>query len=109
MRYVGEPVAVVLARDRCTGADALERIAVSYRPLLAVIDPISAAGTATPLLHPVLGCNIISDRSFRYGDPETAFAGELPGRTVRGSVQRNGARFQGVRQDPDSAARRDRR
>jgi hypothetical protein len=34
---------------------------------------------------------------------------QLPGRAVRGSVQRGGARFQGVRQDPDSAARRDRR
>ena len=34
---------------------------------------------------------------------------QLPGRAVRGSVQRSDARFQGVRQDPDSAARRDRR
>src|SRR4029077_9331422 len=34
---------------------------------------------------------------------------ELPRRPVRGSVQRSDARFQGVRQDPDSAARRDRR
>ena len=32
-----------------------------------------------------------------------------PGRAVRGSVQRNGARFQGVRQDPNGAARCDRR
>src|SRR5215469_5332141 len=35
--------------------------------------------------------------------------GELPGRGVCGSVQRSDARFQGVRQDPDSPARRDRR
>ena len=35
--------------------------------------------------------------------------GKLPGRPVRGSVQRSNARFQGVRQDPDSAAGRDRR
>jgi len=34
---------------------------------------------------------------------------ELPGWAVRGSVQRSDARFQGVRQDPDSAARHDRR
>ena len=34
---------------------------------------------------------------------------ELPGRAVRGSVQRSDARLQGVRQDPDRAARRDRR
>ena len=35
--------------------------------------------------------------------------GELPGRALRGSVQRNDARLQTVRQDPDSATRRDRR
>ena len=34
---------------------------------------------------------------------------ELPGRAVRGSVQRSDARLQGVRQDPNRAARRDRR
>jgi hypothetical protein len=32
-----------------------------------------------------------------------------PGRAVRDSVQRSSARFQGVRQDPDGPARRDRR
>jgi len=42
------------------------------------------------------------------GAPEGG-SGELPGRPVRGSVQRSNARFQGVRQDPNRAARRDRR
>ena len=46
VRYVGEPVAVVLARDRYTAADALELIEVSYRPLPAVI--------ATPSRRPAL-------------------------------------------------------
>ena len=27
-----------------------------------------------PLLHPALGSNVVSDRSFSYGDPEAAFA-----------------------------------
>ena len=40
------------------------------------------------------------------GAPEGG-SGELPGRPVRGSVQRSNARFQGVRQDPNRAARRD--
>jgi 2-furoyl-CoA dehydrogenase large subunit len=53
------------------GATACE---FSYRPLPAAIDPVAAASSSTPLLHPELGCNVISDRSFRYGDPETAFA-----------------------------------
>jgi hypothetical protein len=42
------------------------------------------------------------------GAPEGG-SGELPGRPVRGSVQRSNARFQGIRQHPNRAARRDRR
>ena len=59
-RYAGEPVAVVVARDRYTAEDAAELIDVEYEPLEAVLEP--AAG------------QIVSDRSFSYGDPETAFA-----------------------------------
>jgi 2-furoyl-CoA dehydrogenase large subunit len=60
VRYAGEPVAVVVARDRYRAEDALEEIDVAYRPLPAIVDP-RAAG-------------VISDRRFRYGDPEAAFA-----------------------------------
>jgi 2-furoyl-CoA dehydrogenase large subunit len=74
VRYVGEPVAVVLARNRHSAEDALERIAVEYRPLPPLIDPELAAGPDAPLLHPAVGSNVLSDRRFRYGDPETAFA-----------------------------------
>ena len=51
--------------------------------------PRSAAASATPLLHPALGCNIISDRSFRYGDPETAFAGAAHRIAVATTYPRN--------------------
>src|SRR5207244_4377616 len=74
VRYVGEPVAVVLARDRHGAEDALEQIAVEYRPLPALLDPEAAAAPKAPVLHPAVGSNILSDRSFRYGDPEAAFA-----------------------------------
>ena len=74
VRYVGEPVAVALARDRHTAEDALERIAVEYRPLPAIVDPTAAARPDASLLHPAVGSNIVSDRSFCYGDPEVAFA-----------------------------------
>ncbi|MGH6994290.1 MAG: xanthine dehydrogenase family protein molybdopterin-binding subunit [Stellaceae bacterium] len=73
VRYVGEPVAVVVARDRYLAEDALELIEVDYAPLDALIDPLAALDPARPLLHPGLGTNVASDRSFRYGDPETAF------------------------------------
>ena len=63
-RYVGEPLAVVVARDRYTAEDALELIEVDYEPLPPVLDLFEAA--ATPEL-------VASDRSFSYGDPDGAF------------------------------------
>ena len=43
VRYTGEPVAVVVARDRYGAEDALERIEVEYRELDPVVDPVAAA------------------------------------------------------------------
>ena len=73
-RYVGEPVAVVVASDRYRAEDALELIEVRYRPLPAVVDPLAAAAPDAPLLHPTAKSNVVAERSFRYGDPERAFA-----------------------------------
>src|SRR5205807_1027987 len=69
VRYVGEPVAVVLAHDRHLAEDALEQIAVEYRLLPVIVDPEAATSADMTLLHPAVGSNILSDRSFRYGDP----------------------------------------
>lgn len=74
VRHVGEPVAVAVARDRHTAEDALERIAVRYRPLPPVVDAEKPAEPDPPLLHPEVGSNVVSDRAFRYGDSEAAFA-----------------------------------
>jgi 2-furoyl-CoA dehydrogenase large subunit len=89
MRYVGEPVAVVLAANRYAAADALEQIEVSYRPLPAVIDPVAAAESAAPLLHTALGSNVVSDRSFRYGDPEADFTAAAHRITLTTTYPRN--------------------
>ncbi|MBV8167630.1 MAG: xanthine dehydrogenase family protein, partial [Alphaproteobacteria bacterium] len=74
VRYVGEPVAVAVARDRYLAEDALDLIDIEYRPLPAVVDPRAALTKDAPVLHAGLGGNLASDRSFRYGDPERAFA-----------------------------------
>jgi 2-furoyl-CoA dehydrogenase large subunit len=74
VRYVGEPVAVVLAQDRYRAEDALDKIRVEYRPLPAVVDTRAAAEPDAPVLHPRVGGNVVSDRRFRYGDPDAAFA-----------------------------------
>jgi 2-furoyl-CoA dehydrogenase large subunit len=74
VRYVGEPVAVVVASDRYRAEDALALIEVRYRPLPALVDPLVAAAPDAPLLHPRAQSNVIGERMFRYGDPESAFA-----------------------------------
>ena len=70
VRYVGEPVAVVLAGDRYAAADALEQIEVSYRPLPAVIDPVAAAEFAAPLLHTALGATSSATARFATAIPK---------------------------------------
>jgi 2-furoyl-CoA dehydrogenase large subunit len=74
VRYVGEPVAIVVATDRYRAEDALDLIQVRYRQLPAVVNPLAAAAPDAPILHPGLKSNVIGERSFRYGDPEGAFA-----------------------------------
>lgn len=74
VRYVGEPVAIALAASREVAEDALELIRVEYEPLAAVVDIDSALAPQAPVLHAGVGGNVVSDRQFRYGDPEAAFA-----------------------------------
>ena len=72
VRYVGEAVAMVLARDRYLAEDALDAIVVDYQPLTPVIDPVLAVDAEK--LHPATAGNVLHERRFRYGDPEGAFA-----------------------------------
>jgi carbon-monoxide dehydrogenase large subunit len=72
VRFVGEPVAVVLAERPEQGADAAEAIWVDVDPLPVVIDPESAADAAT-VLFPDAGTNVAVD--FDFGRDESLFAG----------------------------------
>ena len=74
VRFVGDPVAVVLATDRYRAEDALDFIKVEYRPLPAVVDPVEAASPEAPVLHPKIGSNIVAARDFVHGDVAGAFA-----------------------------------
>ncbi len=74
VRYVGEPVAVVVATDRYLAEDAAEAVVVEYEPLPVVAGVDQALEGGAPALHPAVGSNVISDRRFRYGDPEAAFS-----------------------------------
>ena len=59
-RYVGEPLAVVVATDRYLAEDALALIEVDYEPL----EPVLAAEDG----------EVVSERRFSYGAVEEAFA-----------------------------------
>src|SRR5580700_7684453 len=74
VRYVGEPVALVVAENRYIAEDAAELVEIDYAPLAAVIDPVAACQSDAPLLHPEAGTNEVSVRDFSYGDPQGAFA-----------------------------------
>ena len=73
VRYVGEPVAIVVAQDRYIAEDALEKIHVTYQPLAAVVDPEKSIASAAPVLHEAVGSNLLSARTFIYGAPDEAF------------------------------------
>ncbi len=74
VRYVGEPVAIICADNPYLAEDAAALVDVRYEPLDPVIDPLRAVADDAPLLHPAVGANVVSDRHFIYGDPDTAFA-----------------------------------
>src|SRR5262245_37254716 len=73
VRFVGEPVAVVVAHDRYTAEDAAERVVVRYEPLPAVVDPERALEPDAPVLHEAVGSNLANSRRLVYGDPDGAF------------------------------------
>lgn len=74
VRFVGEPVAVVVADTRYIAEDALDLITVNYDPLPVVMDIEEAAKPEAPVLHENIGSNIYSHRLMQYGDPDKAFA-----------------------------------
>ena len=72
-RFVGEPVAAVVATSRYVAEDALELIRVDYEPLPATVDPERSMERDAPVLHDQVGDNAALHRIMTYGDPEGAF------------------------------------
>jgi 2-furoyl-CoA dehydrogenase large subunit len=74
VRFVGEPVAVVVARTRALAEDAADAVRVDYEPLPAVVDVERALEPGAPVLHEAVGSNLAGHRRLVYGDPDRAFA-----------------------------------
>ncbi len=71
-RFVGEPVAVVVADSRYIAEDAAELVHVEYDPLPAVMDVEAAIQQGSAVLHENVGSNVANHRIFSYGDWEKA-------------------------------------
>jgi aerobic carbon-monoxide dehydrogenase large subunit len=54
VRYVGEPVAVIVADSRYAAEDAAEQLLIEYEMLPAVVDIHKALPAHAPLVHPIL-------------------------------------------------------
>ena len=74
VRYVGEPVAAVVAEDRYAAADALDAIEVDYQPLPAVTDPEAALAPGAPRVHTEFPDNVALRWGWSAGDVDGAFA-----------------------------------
>ena len=74
VRFVGEPVAVVVTEDRYQGEDAAELVDADYDPLPAVVDMVDAAA-GSGRLFPDAGTNVAAS----FGDADALSAGLFDG------------------------------
>src|SRR2546427_3145898 len=74
VRFVGEPVAVIVAKSRYVAEDAADLVRVYYEPLPVVVDPERALEPDAPILHEAVGTNLAGHRRLVYGDPDRAFS-----------------------------------
>jgi carbon-monoxide dehydrogenase large subunit len=90
IRYVGEPIAVVLAESAAAAEDALDAITVIIDPLPAVVTS-AAAMTDDNLLFETARTNRALTLTGVRGDADGAFTGAAYVRRERFAVQRHGA------------------
>jgi carbon-monoxide dehydrogenase large subunit len=74
VRYVGQPIAIVVAESRYVAEDAAELVAVRYDELPPVTDPEAAAREGSDLVHADLGTNVQASFEVAVGDPASALA-----------------------------------
>jgi CO/xanthine dehydrogenase Mo-binding subunit len=71
VRHMGEPVALVVAKDLDTAKKAAARVSTDYQILPPVFDPVSALEADSPGVHP--GGNLLSRFNLDAGDPAAGF------------------------------------
>lgn len=73
VRYVGQPLAVVVAESRYIAEDAAEAIEIDYEPLESVVDVRKARDSGAPLIHDQVKENVQASYTVRVGDVDNAF------------------------------------
>jgi carbon-monoxide dehydrogenase large subunit len=73
VRYVGEPVAALVATDRYLAEDALAAIEVDYQLLAVITDPSAAMEADAVLINEEWGENIAAHFVINKGDVQAAF------------------------------------
>ena len=74
VRYVGEPVALVIAEDPYRAEDAAALVAIDYEPLPAAIDCRDALKPGAAPAHSDLADNLVARLTLAYGDCDEAFS-----------------------------------
>jgi carbon-monoxide dehydrogenase large subunit len=90
VRFVGEPVAVVIASDRYIAEDALDLIEVDFAPLPAVTS-VDQAVSGETLIHEDAGENMGTRYTVGRGDTDDAFSDAPYPRRERFTTNRHGA------------------
>lgn len=75
VRYVGEPIALVVARSRAIAEDALELIEPQIEPLEPFIDARRAFEPGAPVIHDGVDTNVCDRIAASKGDTERALQG----------------------------------
>ncbi|MYD03798.1 MAG: xanthine dehydrogenase family protein molybdopterin-binding subunit [Acidimicrobiia bacterium] len=74
VRYVGEPVAVVVADSPEAAEDAAEQVYVDIQPDRPVVNALSALETNAPVVHDLVGHNVVVDACFETGQVAEVFS-----------------------------------
>ena len=76
VRFVGDPVAAVVAQDEATAADAVNLIHVEYEPLRTYASPADSLAYPEPRIHDYGDeGNIHKIVALQFGDVDEALAG----------------------------------
>ena len=75
VKCIGDPVAVVVGKDRYGVVDAAEKVVVDYEPKPVVVDPEAALEDGSPLVWEQFGTNKTHEWSVSGGDIDAALSG----------------------------------